>query len=53
MNTIKIQPKSKNKNGFLKDNANDPQKLFTEKFILSLNQKIDEEIDIHEENKKN
>ena len=52
MHTIKIQPKSKNENGFLKDNLNEPQKILVEKFIFSLDQKIDEKIDILEENKK-
>jgi len=52
MHAIKIQLVSKNENGFLKDHLNEPQKLLAEKFIFSLDQKIDEEIYILEENKK-
>ena len=52
MHTIIIEPKSKNENGFLKDNINDPQNIFEEEFIFSLEQKIGDEIDIFEENKK-
>ena len=52
MHTIIIEPKSKNENGFLKDNINNPQKIFEEEFIFSLDQNFDEEIDIFEKNKK-
>ena len=47
----KVKSISKNENGFLKDNINNPKKIFIEHFILEINQKIDKSIDIFEENK--
>ena len=52
MDTIKVQPISKNENGFLKDNINNLQIICEEVSILGVFQIIDENNDILEENKK-
>ena len=52
IHVIKVEPQSKNENGFLKDNIDTSEKTSYEQFILEVNENITESIDILEENKK-